>query len=185
MPFHTVLRSLLASAAFLAFSSSGFTAEPDSILAPRDVFLLSPVRMPSAGGQFKVVILDTVELLNRSRWRDDKDPLPLTPKAALDLAVASIPSNIRKQTEKGLSSIALKPFDKATLPGVWYYDIEFLPFNQTRSGYDDSLRYIAIILMDGTTIVPKAMGVEDFPKDLWCTYTRNKGTDVWQRIICK
>ena len=171
----------------LGLQSGVSSAQTKSISVPREVILLSPIRMNSPDGVHKLITIDVLELLNKSKWRADKEPVPVSPKVARDLAIKSIPSNVQSRTEGSLTGISLKPYPRNILPDVWFYDVEFMPLNDSGGAYDYALMHVAIILMTGSVLIPRSVSTDELFRinnnRERCTYIEKSGK--WERVGCK
>lgn len=178
---HTLSPVLLLLSGVLAghvHAADGLTVQ-----LPRETFLVYPGRI-NIPNVYPIVKLDTLQLLNNSRWDIGEMPVPIGPQQALELAVKSIPKNLPKRTSFGLTGVTLKPFGVEQGLDVWYYDVEFLPLGKLKASFDYESMHVAIILMDGTVLTPENITFQELRKIREnCTYVRN-GKE-WKLLTCK
>jgi len=195
------MHTRLLASLVMALSCFAAVAEPEAISAfslqspPQSKPTLSlhpqyeigrPTNEDSRGA--RVMLIDTLRLLNKSMWRPDSEPLPISADEAIGRAFAAFSASAPDLRKNHLFRFSLRYFFGDAAENVWYYEIAFdggrrLPINERRGKPADLKR--AIVLMDGSVWLPKFETYEEIKKrhSYFCSYS--KLDDQWTAGECQ
>jgi hypothetical protein len=143
----------------LLISSLAIVAALSSVAEAYDLSKVKVEDRRDSNGIRRVVILERDAVSKCPEWQPEKGWPPIPVDKALASARAKLKEQNPKVDDFELQEVALKSFRDSRLPNRWYYVFDFDPVLDGNLLFGSM--YYAVVLMDGTALLPEVQASGD------------------------